>query len=1434
MPDDRYIVLLNDALKDHLLHLSGRERARLREKFEFLENGFWDTGVRVKKLKGTAGRVVFEARLTKADRLLFTLGDHRGRTAIYVWGIARHDDVSAEASRIAPGNAPFLDFEPLEGEERPDLAIDALPPQWRTQEDVEEKVPEDYGPQRWLVLDDEEWRRLLASPDPSSFESFLFLTREQEALLSASPPVLLAGTAGSGKTTLSVYYLLRGASSASRRLFLTYNPLLKSLAQRIYAGLMEKREGSVAAPAPRFMVFRELLREIAGAGLHPGVGGFAPEREVGLREFIQIFGDHRDRRKYDPELVWEEIRSIVKGSKLPLNPTRYARLAARFISREASPSERGELREYLIGIRDLAIGAKAGAFIERKTSFGDYEGFLRTIERGPAETGGECARVLEEVLRLVEKSASDFASPLLSVDEYLALGKKRAPAFLYDRREIHAIAEFYQERLSRSGRWDEIDLSKAALRRMDGADEEFSWDLVVCDEVQDLTDVQISLLFRLAADPRGVVLTGDPRQIINPSGFRWEEVKNKLYERGLPVPPVHRLSLNFRCVGSIVRLSNALLDLKAGLLGLTDTEMREEWKFGGRPPLLLSGFSEEEALARIDFRAAGQVVLTRTVEERDRLKSALATELVFTIAEAKGLEFDTVFLWRFCGNGEAEEIWRSIGSGHGVERDRVPHLRHELALLYVAVTRARNTLILYDGESPSVIWRIGSLAPLVFRTSEKERLAELWRTVSSPAQWDAQGEYYLGHGHFAAARECFGNAGNEARLALASALLLQSQGDFAAAAPLFEAGGDPRQAAECRERSEDWAGARRLWRALGDRERERPCAARLHEAEGSFAKAAREWEEIGDGARALGCWEKAGAYDRVGRAYAASGDYGRAAALLEKAKLPLEAAACLVKLGQEAKAADLYFRAGDIKRAARLYKGAGNDEKLLRCYRQLGDERAIAEHFEARGDIRKAVAAFARFAGSSEANRAALLAAVPQVKSGRSALKAALRYSALSMPDKAGPLFLRAGESALAALELDRAGDWRGLAACLEDMGHYLEAAHALEKSDLEHRALTEKLQSLLYAHVTREAPDDRKAAEALHAEARRMQSEGRLAPALARFRLLQDGERAREVFFQLGWHDDAVDFFLHTQSPAQALAYARTNGVSVSAGFLETLIGEYWEQRDRRPLREPEIVELFVTLLDRASSGTGWPSGTGSPGGPGSSDGSPWSPLARLADRFFLGAFGLFFPDESLTPAVLDLLAKYRLPNAISHVLRDSILTGQSPPKRILGWIQSLARIAEQTADADLAACALFIEDRAEFERRVASLGLTDRNVSLLALSRARYPEAVARLVQIGRSEEAGLACRLNKDYGLDAKYAEASGDMRDAARGYMEAGDYESALRCYRATGSNRGVARAYERMGRITDAIDLFESLGLTKDAERLRKKHLGKSGIFEKES
>ena len=72
MQQRTYLLLLHDAVRSHIAALGSRQKERLREKLEFLRHGMWDAGVRVKKLRG--GRSSFEARLTRGDRILFTLG----------------------------------------------------------------------------------------------------------------------------------------------------------------------------------------------------------------------------------------------------------------------------------------------------------------------------------------------------------------------------------------------------------------------------------------------------------------------------------------------------------------------------------------------------------------------------------------------------------------------------------------------------------------------------------------------------------------------------------------------------------------------------------------------------------------------------------------------------------------------------------------------------------------------------------------------------------------------------------------------------------------------------------------------------------------------------------------------------------------------------------------------------------------------------------------------------------------------------------------------------------------------------------------------------------------------------------------------------------------------------------------------------------------
>ena len=214
-----------------------------------------------------------------------------------------------------------------------------------------------------------------------------------------------------------------------------------------------------------------------------------------------------------------------------------------------------------------------------------------------------------------------------------------------------------------------------------------------------------------------MLLTGDVKQIINPSGFRWEELKRHFFDRELHTPQLTFLNLNFRSSGSIVELANTLLELKGSLLGTSAEELKEDWKYKGRPPVVAFGLNEKEMIENIKGIGAKKTILVRNEEEKNKLKNLFETELVFTIYEAKGLEFDTVFLWKFCSEIKTSDVWKVILEDSRSDMHDA-NIKHELNLLYVAITRAQKELLIYDGKNPSVIWQSNLLKEQIYQTNE--------------------------------------------------------------------------------------------------------------------------------------------------------------------------------------------------------------------------------------------------------------------------------------------------------------------------------------------------------------------------------------------------------------------------------------------------------------------------------------------------------------------------------------------------------------------------------------------------------------------------------------------------------------------------------------------------------------------------------------------
>ncbi len=837
-------VLLHPELYRRLRRGGRGETARFFKTLTRLRAGHWGGGTRVKRLRGIS-RPVYEARTDAGDRLLFTVvrsaeAEAPGRSVphLQIWDLVPHDDAERTARRNRSPDAEFLELDTLE-----ELAIEEPPPHPAASfADIPSDDPADasepllrfllapgdadveageetVGGIRWFRLDpaylvrEEELQRLF---DTGGDELELKLTREQYEILRRPGPLLLAGSAGSGKTTLAVHRLAAAALEPNPPtvLYLSLSAALVEHAKGLYGDLAAAR-GRAPATAPDFFTFTDLYRSLVPRDVHEHQA--RPMTEALFREWFRKSG-----RPLDPALVWEELRSILKGACLSLD------------------------------------------------------------------------------------------QPMLDEAAYAELGRKRAPLFVDERPEIWRIAQRYQEWLAEEGRTDPIDLCRRAFlelrRRGPGHD------VVICDEVQDLTELEVAFVLALSRRQAldGLLLTGDAQQIINPSGFRWAEVRRLAGKsaRLRAAPEVVRLRRNLRSVQPLVELANRLLLLRREVFGRGEEDDPEEAALAGPVPVEVPG---DEAAVLASIRGFGPrcAVLTSGEGEAERLRTLLGTSRVFPVREAKGLEFDSVVLWKLLAE-DHELIERFLRAPDGMAREaRFKRLLHHL---YVGATRARRHLAIHEGPAAHPFWGDARFHGRLER-GVPESLGRLFQATASPAAWEKEGDYFLEHGHWRQAAECFRRAGREDREIAALARAAEARDAWSEALTLWERLGAVDRQAPLLERLGRLPEALERYLQAGLPDDARGCELRLLECEGRWAAAAAGWDELGRPAEAVRCWQQAG--DRP------------LALAHEAAGRPEDAAPLWEKLGKTHRAVETYARAGLWSEVARVEEPAPEGRQVL-------------------------------------------------------------------------------------------------------------------------------------------------------------------------------------------------------------------------------------------------------------------------------------------------------------------------------------------------------------------------------------------------------------------------------------------------------------------------------------------------------------------------
>lgn len=255
------------------------------------------------------GDNLFRARLNRSDRLLFSLYRYEGETCCLI--LEYLPNHAYERSRFLAGGADI-----------DEQCIDAL----TSPEEVETKP------------------LIYLNPDTDHFhlqDKIISFDAEQDTINEIAPPLVIVGSAGSGKTALTLEKMKQAIGDV---LYVSLSPLLVRNARDLYYAHGYRNDNQ----AVEFLSYHDFLESIR----------VPSGREVTTRDFRQWFQrQRRGRDLTDPNKVYEEFRGVITG----------AVMQAPWLSRE----------EYLaLGIKQCIFNAE-----QRPNVYDLFERYLRWLEQ---------------------------------------------------------------------------------------------------------------------------------------------------------------------------------------------------------------------------------------------------------------------------------------------------------------------------------------------------------------------------------------------------------------------------------------------------------------------------------------------------------------------------------------------------------------------------------------------------------------------------------------------------------------------------------------------------------------------------------------------------------------------------------------------------------------------------------------------------------------------------------------------------------------------------------------------------------------------------------------------------------------------------------------------------------------------------------------------
>lgn len=335
-------------------------------------------------------------------------------------------------------------------------------------------------------------------------------------------------------------------------------------------------------------------------------------------------------------------------------------------------------------------------------TFPAFQQWFSRYRQGPLK---DAHKLFEEFRGVITGPATDKS--WLSREDYLNLGVKESIFLSEERAHVYDVFEKYLSFLQKERLYDSNIVSHQYLERLQPR-----YDFVVVDEVQDLTNIQLYLIIKSLRQPQDFILCGDSNQIVHPNFFSWSKVKSLFYRQDdlqTSDELIRILNTNYRNSPQITDIANKILKIKNQRFGSIDKEshylVESNGHTQGEVLFLQDTISVRQELDGKTKTSTLFAIIVMAADQKPLAQQYFRTPLIFTIQEAKGLEYENIILFNFLSQEESRyrEISRGVSLAdldqdikYARAKDKTDKsleiYKFYINALYVALTRAIKNL----------------------------------------------------------------------------------------------------------------------------------------------------------------------------------------------------------------------------------------------------------------------------------------------------------------------------------------------------------------------------------------------------------------------------------------------------------------------------------------------------------------------------------------------------------------------------------------------------------------------------------------------------------------------------------------------------------------------------------------------------------------------